>query len=348
MNDQDIEVTARVVLTPAALAGVAAVMADAGAGLAGPLRSSLIAGGRSNLTFRLDDGVSAWVLRTPPRAGRTPSAPDVAREYRVTRALGRAGVPVATPVVLHEDETLLGGPFVVASYVAGTSVQTREDLDRLDDATVTACVDRLVETLVVLHGVDHVAAGLERFGRPDGYAERQLRRWSSQWEIVGDPALGGLARDVAARLSAAVPPQPAVGIVHGDYRIDNTILALDAPVAVAAVVDWELSTVGDPVADLALMGAYRHPAFDLVLGVPGAWTSDRLPAPDGLTARYEAAGGAEPAAWDFHLALGYYKIAVIAAGIDHRWRAGVGEGPGFATSGEAVAPLLETALSVAP
>jgi aminoglycoside phosphotransferase (APT) family kinase protein len=334
-------------LTTTELDAVAQVLADAGAEVVGPLDATLIAGGRSNLTFRLSDGVTRWVLRTPPRAGRTPSAHDVAREYRVTRALGAAGVPVPAAVALCEDESVLGGPFTVAGFVDGVTVQTRVDLDRLDDATVDSCVDGLVETLARLHAVDHVAAGLERFGRPDGYSERQLRRWSSQWEIVGAPALTGLATETAGLLGAASPEQRAVGIVHGDYRIDNTILRLDAPVQVAAVVDWELSTVGDPVADVALMCVYRHPALDLVLGSPSAWTSGRLPAPAELAARYEAAGGVELAAWDFHLALGYFKLAVIAAGIDHRHRAGATHGEGFDTAGDAVAPLLEAARETA-
>lgn len=172
-------------LSPTELAAVAGVLKDAGAEVVGPLHASLIAGGRSNLTFRLSDGASRWVLRTPPRAGRTPSAHDVAREFRVTNALGVAGVPVPPAVVLCEDESVIGGPFALAGFVDGTTVQTRSDLDLLDDATVTDCVDRLVEVLAGLHAVDHVAAGLERFGRPDGYSARQLRRWSSQWEIVG-------------------------------------------------------------------------------------------------------------------------------------------------------------------
>lgn len=332
------------VLSAADLHAVAAVMADAGVEPAGPLTARAIAGGRSNLTFRLDDGVSAWVLRMPPRAGRTPSAHDVAREFRVTRALGSTGVPVASAVVLCEDESVVGLPFAVAEFVEGRTIQSRDDLDQLDDATLATCLDRLTEVLVALHTVDHVTAGLEGFGRPDGYASRQLRRWTGQWEIVGDPALTGLAEELGGRLRDTVPEQRSVGVVHGDFRIDNTILTPAPDVDVAAVVDWELSTLGDPVADVALMCVYRHPAFDLVLGSPGAWTSPRLPGPDGLASAYEAAGGVELAAWDFHLGLAYFKLAVIAAGIDHRHRAGAADGAGFETAGQAVPHLLEAGL----
>jgi aminoglycoside phosphotransferase (APT) family kinase protein len=331
-------------LTHTELEGVAAALADAGADVAGPLTATLIAGGRSNLTFRLTDGASRWVLRTAPRAGRTPSAHDVAREFRVTRALAGTGVPVPPAVLLCEDEAVLGAPFAVAEFVDGECVQSRVDLDRLDEATLAACLDRLVETLAALHAVDHVAVGLGSLGRPDGYAARQVRRWSGQWELVGEAALDPLAQEAGRLLAAAVPPQRAVGVVHGDFRIDNTILRLAGPVEVAAVVDWELSTIGDPVADVALMCVYRHSALDLVLGAPSAWTSERLPGPDALAARYEDAGGVRLADWDFHLALGYYKLAVIAAGIDHRYRAGATTGSGFDTAGRAVEPLLRAAL----
>lgn len=329
------------------LAGVAAVMTDAGVALAGPLEATLISGGKSNLTFRLTDGSSRWVLRTPPRVGRTPSAHDVAREFRVTSALVGSGVPVARPVVLHEDEALLGGPFTIVDHVDGRSIQSRADLDTVDDAGVALACQRLCETLAALHRVDHVAVGLETFGRPDGYAARQLRRWSGQWEHVtpGEPALDRLAHELAATLTARIPDQRHVAVVHGDYRIDNTLLEVGADdVRVKAVVDWELSTIGDPVADVALMCVYRDPALDDILGTQSAWTSERLPTEGDLAAAYEKAGGVELADWEFHLALARFKLAVIAAGIDHRHRAGAGSG--VDTSGLAVPVLLESGLAL--
>ncbi|GAC1322573.1 MAG: phosphotransferase family protein [Mycobacteriales bacterium] len=334
-------------LSTAQLAAIREVMTDAGADVNGAVRASQIAGGRSNLTFRLDDDVSSWVLRTPPRAGRTPSAHDVAREYRVTQALGEVGVPVPPAVALCEDDDVIGAPFAVSGFVDGTTVQTRADLDLFDDLTVRACVDRMIGALAGLHAVDHVSAGLGGFGRATGYSARQVARWSSQWHVVGAPALDRTAAHVAGLLTAALPEQRSVGIVHGDFRIDNTILRLDGAPRLAAIVDWELSTVGDPVADVAMMCVYRHSALDLVLGTPSAWTSDRLPALDDLAASYEAAGGVELADWDFHLALGYFKLAVIAAGIDYRFRVGATHGAGFDTAGDAVALLLEAARALA-
>jgi aminoglycoside phosphotransferase (APT) family kinase protein len=333
-------------LSAAELAAVADRLGSAGVALSGPLESVLIAGGRSNLTYAITDGRTRWVLRTPPRAGRTASAHDVAREHRVTTALMSSDVPVADAVLLHEGEDVLGVPFTVSGFVDGVAIRTQDDLTAYDDDRLRVVVESLVETLAALHRVDHVAAGLESLGRPDGYAARQLRRWSGQWETVGEERLGGLAREVVARLGAAVPEQQRTSIVHGDYRVDNTLLGRpDAAAAdrVAAVVDWELSTIGDPVADVAMMCAYRYEPFDLVLGAPSAWTSPRLPSVEHLAAGYERAGGAVLEHWDFHLALACFKIAVISAGIDHRRRAGSGSGAGFDTAGEAVEPYLELA-----
>lgn len=339
-------------LSPAELVGVAETMAAADAAPKGPLEASLIAGGRSNLTFRLDDGTTQWVLRTPPRAGRTPSAHDVAREFRVTRALAATPVPVPPAVVLCEDDAVLGGPFAIARFVRGRAIQSRADLDGLDDVAVRDVTARLLEVLAGLHSVDHVAVGLERFGRPDAYAARQLKRWSGQWDIVAPtdgPGAQAVRRDgarLARELEARVPAQHSTGIVHGDFRIDNTLLRLDEGTPqVAAVVDWELCTIGDPVADVAMMCAYRDPAFDLIVGAPSAWTSPRLPDPSGLAAGYQSAGGVPLVDWEFHLALACFKVGVIAAGIDHRHRAGAGSGAGFETAGESVASYFARGLA---
>ncbi|GGJ41346.1 phosphotransferase family protein [Streptomyces brasiliensis] len=335
-------------LSRAELDAVARCMAGADEAPAGPLEATLITGGRSNLTYSLSDGASLWILRTPPRAGRTPSAHDVAREFRVTSGLRGSGVPVARPVVLCEDESVLGGAFTVVEYVDGRSIQSRDDLAGLDDSQLARAMASLTETLAALHRVDHVAAGLERFGRPDAYAQRQLYRWRGQWDLVApeDEEIRASAAELERRLTAAVPEQRFTGIVHGDFRIDNTILRHGHLPEVAAVVDWELSTIGDPVADVAMMCAYRDEALDLILGAPSAWTSDRLPDAPSLAAAYEAAGGVALDHWDFHLALAYYKIGTIAAGIEHRRRAGVGTGPGFATAGRAVPRLMAAGLAV--
>ncbi|MGC0361410.1 aminoglycoside phosphotransferase (APT) family kinase protein [Streptomyces sp. SAI-124] len=332
-------------LTAWQLEGVAAALTSAGHQPVGRLDASVITGGRSNVTYRITDGVHHWVLRTPPRAGRTPSAHDIAREHRVTTALRGSRVPVAEAVLLHSREQLLGGPFAISTFVDGRVLRTREDLARLSDWEVDQVVASMLGALIALHRFDYVSAGLADFGRPEGYAARQLRRWAKQWSLTGNPQLQPLADEVIRNLGRRVPGQPTSAVVHGDYRVDNTILD---NAEVAAVVDWELSTIGDPVADVAMMCAYRDPAFDLIMGAPSAWTSDRLPSADGLAAMYVEAGGCELAHWDFHLALANFKIAAIAAGIDHRRRSGADSGPGFDTAGDAVPRYLELAREALP
>ena len=335
-------------LADADLTRVAAALCASGTTPAGPLRADLIPGGRSNLTYRLSDGTSTWVLRTPPRAGKTPSAHDVAREFTVTSALVSTAVPVARPVLLVEEESVLGMPFTVSEYVAARSLRLATDLDPLGDAEIDDLVSQLTAALAALHRVDHVKVGLERFGRPDGYAERQLNRWTRQWELVGTPELAATAGRLADQLRAGLPKrQRQVAVVHGDYRLDNTLVRVDrstGTVEIAAVVDWELSTVGDPVADVAMMCAYRDPAFDLIVGAPSSWTSHRLPQASALADRYERAGGVPLVDWEFHLALAYFKVGVIAAGIAHRHRAGAGDGAaGYASAGDSVGRYFELA-----
>jgi len=333
-------------LSAAELTAVADRLRGAGVDLAGSLEAVLIAGGRSNLTYAITDGASRFVLRTPPRAGRTASAHDVAREHRVTAALMATDVPVAAAVLLCEDGDVLGAPFTVSGFVDGVAVRTQADLTPYDEASLTSVVNSLLEVLAALHSVDHCAIGLETFGRPDGYAARQLRRWAGQWESVGMEPLSGLAREVVNGLGISIPEQRSASVVHGDFRIDNTLLGVQGATnadRVTAVVDWELSTIGDPVADVAMMCAYRHDPFDLVIGAPSAWTSHRLPSADDLAAGYERVGGVALEHWDFHHALACFKVAVISAGIDHRRRAGSGAGAGFDTAGQAVEPYLELA-----
>lgn len=313
-----------------------------GISVAGDLRAELITGGKSNLTYLVEDGSSRWVLRRPPTGGLTPSAHDVAREFKVTEALQGSGVPVAETVVLCEDDRVMGAPFTMVSHVAGRTVQTKDDLNDLDDEDVAGCVSELVRILAVLHQVDHEAVGLADFGRPQGYVARQVALWAKQWDRVKSADSSDI-ETLHAELSAAVPTESASSVVHGDYRLDNAILAPNS-VRVAAVVDWEMATVGDPLTDVALMCVYRHPAIDLVIGEPAAWTSSRLPAPAGLAEQYAAASGRDLAHWDFYLGLANFKVAVIAAGIDHRFRAGATVGEGFDRSGEAVPEFISAGL----
>lgn len=327
-------------LSPSQLDHLAAALAAAGEGVAGPLSAALIAGGRSNLTYRLTDGHTRWVLRSPPRVGRTASAHDVAREFKVTAALGATDVPVARAVLLEQTDDVLGVPFMISDFVDGHALRERDQLAQYDPRALTVIIDSLVTSLTRLHNVDHTAVGLADFARPTHYAARQLRRWSTQWETVGPSHLDTLTEQVVSGLRAKVEAatQARATIVHGDFRVDNTLLGADG--RVRAIVDWELSTIGDPVADVAMMCAYRDPAFDLVLGHPTAWASPLLPSPERIAQDYLNSGGAPLTNWTMHLALAHYKIAVIAAGIGHRHRAGASTG---ATAGDAVEPYLHLA-----
>ncbi|HEY0226320.1 MAG TPA: phosphotransferase family protein, partial [Mycobacterium sp.] len=289
---------------------------------AGELRGDFISGGRSNLTFRVYDDKTSWLVRRPPLHGLTPSAHDMAREYKVVAALQGTPVPVARTIALCEDDAVLGAPFQIVEFVAGQVVRRRAQLEAFNHTVIDKCVDALIRVLVDLHGVDPNAVGLADFGKPSGYLERQVRRWGSQWELVRlpDDHRDADVERLHSGLHQAIPQQSRTSIVHGDYRIDNTILDADDPTRVRAVVDWELSTLGDPLSDAALMCVYRDPALDLIVNAQAAWTSPLLPSADELADRYSLVSGVPLEHWEFYMALAYFKLAIIAAGIDFRRR----------------------------
>jgi aminoglycoside phosphotransferase (APT) family kinase protein len=305
-------------------------------GFKGGLSAELVAGGRSNLTYLLTDGSSRWILRRPPLGGLTPSAHDMGREYRVVAALADSEVPVARTVAYGDTG------FSVVEYVPGTVIRTQEQLAELSDEDVAGCAYALVAVLARLHDVDPAAVGLADFGRPSGYLARQVRRWHDQWQRVHTRALSDVDK-LHAHLAAHCPPESGASIVHGDYRIDNAILAPDDPTAIRAVVDWEMATLGDPLADLGLHLAYRDPAFAPVLG-NAASTSDRMPTATDLAQHYAAVSGRDLTELAFYVGLGYYKAAVIAEGIHARYVEGHTRGTGFNTVGGAVAPLAAAGL----
>ncbi|ROZ99039.1 phosphotransferase family protein [Gordonia sp. OPL2] len=308
----------------------------------GDLRIDLISGGKSNLTFSVRDDESHWVVRRPPTSGLTPSAHDMNREWAVTSALQSTDVPVAPTVAIDSDGDVLGAPFTVVGFVGGQVIRTADDLKSLSDNDVERNIDGLVETLARLHDVDHVAVGLGEFGRPDGFAARQVKLWARQWGHVKTRELDDVDRLVAA-LSERIPTDTRNTIVHGDYRVDNTIISADDAGVVRAVVDWEMSTLGDPLTDIALMCVYRRPGFDRVVGFEAAWTSDRYPSVDEIAQRYATRTGRDLGDWDFYLALANLKLGVIAEGITHRARAGAAS-EGAETAAEATAEFIAAGL----
>ena len=317
-----------------------------GVARAGELRAELISGGRSNLTFLVFDDASKWVLRRPPLHGLTPSAHDMAREYKVVAALEDTPVPVARAVTMRNDDSVLGAPFQMVDYVPGRVVRHAAELEALgDQAAIEACVDALIKVLADLHSIDPESVGLGDFGKPTGYLERQVRRWGSQWDLVKleDDPRDADVKLLHAKLGGAIPAQSRSAIVHGDYRIDNTMLdAVDAT-KVRAVLDWEMSTLGDPLSDAALMCVYRHPMFDMV-HTDAAWSSPLMPSADDLAHRYSVAADQPLAHWDFYMALAYFKLAIIAAGIQFRDRMAGGSEYGVKL-GEAIPPLVAMGLT---
>jgi aminoglycoside phosphotransferase (APT) family kinase protein len=287
-----------------------------------PLAFERIAGGQSNLTYTVADQAGGrWVLRRPPLSGVLPSAHDMAREHRIIAALAATDVPVPHTFGLCDDESVTGAPFYVMEHVDGV-VPHDEDtvVAAFGLAERAAASTALVDVLVALHRVDPAAVGLGQLGRGHGYVERQLARWRRQWEQSKTRELPAV-EEVHRRLAARVPAQDRVAIVHGDYRLDNLILSPAGEVR--AVIDWELSTLGDPMADLGLLMVYWAEAGDEMLPLGTAPT--RLP---GFPTRAEvAAAYAERAGHgaddlEFFVALGYWKLAVILEGVYARFAAG--------------------------
>ena len=311
----------------------------------GPISAELLHGGRSNLTYLITDGYRRWVLRRPPLGGLTPSAHDIGREYRVVSALRDTGVPVAAAVALCEDPGVLGVPFSVVAHVDGVVPRTREDLAGRSDGELRRCAFGLVEALAALHTVEYERVGLAGFGRPEGYLTRQVRRWRDQWARVATRELPDIER-LHAELEKRVPPESAASVVHGDPRVDNAILDPADLGTVRALVDWEMATLGDPLADLGLHLAYRDPLFEPVLGGSAASADDRLPAADRIAEHYARVSGRDLGRLDFYRALGYFKIAVIAEGIHARHVQGHTVGEGFETVGGAVPALAAAGLAV--
>ncbi len=319
-------------------------LADQGIPILGPLTATVITGGRSNLTFKVHDDMHAWVVRRPPTAGLTPSAHDVGREFRIVEALQRTAVPVAPAIANCADASVMGFPFSVVGYVPGRVLRTQVDLTGLSKGEISRCHREMIRVLVELHAVSYRDVGLEEFGRPEGFVERQVRRWRQQWTRVATRELVEVDR-LYRSLCGRLPPPMEASLVHGDYRIDNTLLDPRNVGRVLALVDWEMATLGDPLTDVATMCAYRHPEFDHVVGEPAASTSDRWPTVDKIVEDYGAESGRDLCNFDFYMGLAYFKLAVIAEGIGSRYLAGAGDGPGYSTAAKSVPGLLAAGLS---
>ncbi|GIH10417.1 acyl-CoA dehydrogenase [Rhizocola hellebori] len=286
----------------------------------------LIAGGKSNLTYRVSGPEGEWVVRRPPLGHVLSTAHDMAREFRVISALGPTNVPVPQAIALSEDPS-----FYVMGFVPGPVYRTAEALGTLGPRRIERLMGNLVDVLVELHSVDPASVGLSDFGRPDGYLERQLRRWQKQYESSRSRQIDGVD-ELHDLLVEKLPASSKSSIVHGDYRIDNCISSEED--TIAAVLDWEMSTLGDPLTDVGLLLMYWRLHIEDVALPPGAPTSAEL------AQQYAVKRGLDLAELDWYLAFANYKLAVIAEGIHFRYQAGQTVGEGFADMGPLVPRLI--------
>lgn len=292
------------------------------AGARAPYSFSLIAGGRSNLTYGVTDGTgSRFVLRRPPLSHALASAHDMGREHRIISALSATPVPVPQALGLCADETVNGAPFYVMEFVDGHVVRDQDAAHRmLTTEARRAASNSLVDTLVEIHRVDPVSVGLGELGRHEGYIARQLKRWYGQWNASKTRELADIDQ-VHDGLLARIPEQGPATIVHGDFRLDNCILGDDGNVR--AVLDWELCTLGDPLADLGLLMVYWTGPHDEVDVRPfsGTQVEGFLDRRD-IAERYARVSGRDISRLDFYVAFAYWKLACIMEGVFARYRAG--------------------------
>jgi aminoglycoside phosphotransferase (APT) family kinase protein len=324
MSDEPTD-SADVLATPEGIdrTGVESWFAEHVPGTRPPLSFERIAGGHSNLTYRVQDAAGrGWALRRPPLGKRLGSAHDMAREHKVVAALGPTEVPVAPVVGLCEDDAVIGAPFYVMEFVEGPILRGLAEAETFpDEGDRRAIGERVADTLVAIHAVDPDAVGLGDLGRKEDYVARQLHRWQGQWEKSKTRELAAVDA-VHERLAARIPEQGPATIVHGDYRLDNMILTPGGEVA--AVVDWELCTLGDPLADVGLLMVYWPDAGGeepIALGQP-ANLAPGFPSRAELRERYAERSGRDLAELDFFVALGYWKLAIILEGVYARYRAG--------------------------
>ncbi|HWU23568.1 MAG TPA: phosphotransferase family protein, partial [Nocardioides sp.] len=306
--------------------------ADHVGGAGSALEATLIAGGKSNLTYAVSDGTQEWIVRRPPLGHVLATAHDMGREYTVMAALQDTAVPVPRTYAMCTDTSVLGAEFYVMQRCAGTPYRLADELRPLGAERTHAISERLVDTLAALHAVDPATVGLSDFGRPEGFLGRQVSRWKKQLDASYCRDLPAAA-ELHALLAANVPAESAAGIVHGDFRLDNVLV--DDSDTVTAVLDWEMATLGDPLTDLALMLLYGRlgqvggDAVSNVSTAPGFLSEDEV------IARYSQGSDRDLSGFGFYLGLAAYKLAAILEGIHYRYLHGQTVGPGFDRIGDA-------------
>jgi aminoglycoside phosphotransferase (APT) family kinase protein len=314
-----------------------------------PLAFELVAGGRSNLTYKVtDDAGHAWVLRRPPLGHILATAHDMSREFRIISALGPTPVPVPPAIGFCDDDAVNERPFYVMGFVDGHILRDAATATRvLDEAGRRHAGEALVDVMAAIHAVDPDAVGLGDLGRKEGYIERQLRRWHKQWEQSKTREVP-LVDELYERLLKTVPEQGPATIVHGDYRLDNTLIGPDGDVK--AVLDWELCTLGDPLADVGLLMVYwAQPGDEHAALVSAPTLVAGFPSRDDVRERYAAASGRDVSALEYYVAFGYWKLACILEGVYARYAGGAmaKDGAAFESFAQQVVRLAETAAAAA-
>ena len=316
----------------------------AGLGAPADLSATPIGDGHSNVTFELSTGV---VLRRPPRGPLPPSAHDVLREARLLRALAATDVRSPDVLAVCEDPGVIGAPFYVMERIAGdvitdsvpAALDTPEQHGRI--------ADELIDALVELHATDWEAAGLEGFGKPTGYLERQLRRFNGLWAHNRTRELPQVEQ-VGGWLAARIPESPPATIVHGDYRLGNTMFAAQAPARLIAIFDWEMATIGDPLADVGYMLMHWTEPGDALgkFNLNNVTLQPGFPTRAELTARYEERSGRPVGALDWYVTLALWKAVVFMEGNYKRALAGSTDDPYLKSFGEGVLEIADRALAV--
>lgn len=316
-----------------------------------PLQVERIRGGHSNETFSIRRGRDHWALRRPPRGPLLPTAHDVEREYRVLRGLEQTNVPAPRPLLLCADAAIIGAPFYLMEWAPGVVIRaTLPPAFGADVAARHGLGDEVIDRLADLHAVDWQAVGLADLGKPQGYLERQLRRWTGQLDASRNRPLPDLDA-VTAWLHAHLPESGAATLVHGDYRLDNLMFAPQPPARAVAILDWEMATLGDPLADVGyLLSFWREPG-DPDFGALGdaAWNISAqpgFPSRAELVERYAARTGRQMDHVAFYVALAIWKLAILLEGSYKRHLAGTTDDPFFASLGEGIPMLARRALAV--
>jgi aminoglycoside phosphotransferase (APT) family kinase protein len=305
--------------------------------------------GHSNITFLVRRGGARVVLRRPPRPPLPPSAHDVLREARLLTGVQEADVRTPPVLAVCDDESVIGAPFYVMEYIEGVVVTTQMPpaLDSPEECRRAG--EELVDALAEIHAVDWRACGLEGYGKPTGYLERQLRRFNGLWEHNKTRELP-IIQELASWLAENMPESPESTIVHGDYRLGNVMLASDAPARLIAIFDWELSTIGDPLADLGYMTVTwaepGDPADTSFASLSAVTRQTGFPNREELMARYEERTGRSMSALNWYQALALWKAAVFMEGNLKRFQAGASDDEYLGLFVEGVPALAEAALQI--